>query len=148
MATYSDSRRIRLLRWAFRRPQSRMPRGQAIIETTIMTLVAAIVIVVAGEGAVVLLRGMAVHQLAYQGASYAAANPGYDASTVTNFVMQSVPSALSNGQLRISMSPGSAPRSPGSSVSVTVSFTGSTVAIPSTISFPDTITATDTAMTQ
>ena len=148
MSRYASTRRIHPLRWVFRRPFSVASRGQAIVETTFTTLVGAIIIVVAGEGAVVLGRGMAVHQLAYQGARYAAVNPGYDVATVTNFIKQSVPSALSQGQLSITVTPDTTPRAAGSSVSVSVSFTGSTVARPSTIRFPETITATDTAMTE
>jgi hypothetical protein len=113
-----------------------------------MTLGVAVIILTAIEGSIVLSRGMAVHQLAYQAARYAAANPGYDNSTVMNFVSEAVPSALSNGQLSVVMNPNSSPRAQGSAVSVTVSFTGPIMAIPSVISFPATITATDTAMSQ
>lgn len=113
-----------------------------------ISLIAASLIVTALQGAITLSRGMAVHQLAYQGARYAAANPSYDSSTVINFVKQSVPSALSQGQLNVTVSPDSAPRPQGSAVSVTIAFTGSTVAIPSIISFPATVSATDTAMSE
>jgi hypothetical protein len=126
----------------------RKPSGQSFTEMTMMTLGAAAVIVTALQGGIVLSRGIAVRQLAYQGARYAAANPGYDSSTVINFVMQSVPSALSRGQLNVTMSPESSPRAQGSPVSITVAFTGSTVAIPSVIAFPATVSATDTAMSE
>jgi hypothetical protein len=127
---------------------TRSSSGQSTTETMMMTLSAAVVIVTAIQGAIVLCRGMAVRQLAYQGARYAAANPGYDNATVINFVTQSVPSALSRGQLSVTMNPDSTPRSQGSAVSITVSFTGPTVALPTIITFPATVSATDTAMTE
>ncbi|HZO81407.1 MAG TPA: hypothetical protein VFB33_06895 [Candidatus Binataceae bacterium] len=123
-------------------------RGQSATEMAMMSLVAAALIAVALQGAITLNRGMAVRELAYQGARYAAANPNYDSSTVISYIRRSVPSALANGELDVTMSPSSAPRSQGSAVSITIAFTGSTVAIPSVISFPATVSATDIAMSE
>jgi hypothetical protein len=64
-----------------------------------------VVIVTAIEGSIVLNRGMAVKQLAYQGARYAAANPGYNSSTILAFISQSEPQALTQGTIQVSMSP-------------------------------------------
>jgi len=108
----------------------------------------AVVIITAIEGSIVLNRGIAVKQLAYQGARYAAANPGYSSDTVLAFVSQSEPLALKQGTIQVSMSPTTMPRSHGSPVSVSVSFTGPTIAVPSVISFPATISSTDIAMSQ
>jgi len=46
------------------------------------------------------------------------------------------------------MNPSTTPRAHGSAVSVSVSFTGPTIAVPSVISFPATIGATNIAMSQ
>lgn len=149
MTSRTASRRVGLLRWVFRRHQHfRGARGQAIVEMVMTTLGVAVVILTAIEGSILFSRGMAVHQLAYQAARYAAANPGYDNSTVLSFASQAVPSALRNGQLSVVMNPNTTPRTQGSEVSVTVSFTGPVMGIPSVISFPGTLTATDTAMSQ
>ncbi|MGZ6194573.1 MAG: hypothetical protein ACXWML_05020 [Candidatus Binataceae bacterium] len=108
----------------------------------------AVVIITAIEGSIVLNRGIAVKQLAYQGARYAAANPGFTSATVLAFVSQAKPSALMQGTIQVSMSPNSAPRTHGTPVAVSVSFTGPTMAVPSVISFPATISSTDVAMSQ
>ncbi len=136
------------LRLASGRLLRRGSGGQSATEMAMMSLVAAAMIVTALQGAITLSRGIAVRQLAYQGARYAAANPAYDSSTVIGFIEQSVPSALSTGQLNVTMNPESAPRPQGSAVSITIAFTGSTVASPSVISFPATVSATDTAMSE
>jgi len=107
-----------------------------------------VVIITAVEGSIILNRGMAVKQLSYQGARYAAANPGFDSSTVLAFVAQAEPSALAQGTIQVSMSPTTTPRTHGSAVSVSVSFTGPTIAVPSVISFPATISATNVVMSQ
>jgi len=107
-----------------------------------------VVIITAVEGSIVLNRGMAVKQLAYQGARYAAANPGFSSATVLAFVAQAEPSALKQGSIQVTMNPTTTPRVQGSAVSVSVSFTGPTMAVPSVISFPSTIGATDVAMSQ
>jgi hypothetical protein len=123
-------------------------RGQSYVEMVFTVLGFAVVIITAIEGAIVLNRGIAVKQLAYQGARYAAANPGFDSSTVLAFVSKAEPSALLQGTIQVSMSPSTAPRAHGSAVSVSVSFTGPTVAVPSVISFPAIISSTDVAMSE
>jgi hypothetical protein len=123
-------------------------RGQSFVEMIFTVLGVSVVIITAIEGSIVLNRGMAVKQLAYQGARYAAANPGFSSATILAFVSQAEPSVLTQGTIQVSMSPSTTPRSTGTAVSVSVSFTGPTMAVPSVIKFPATITATNIAMSQ
>jgi hypothetical protein len=123
-------------------------RGQSYVEMIFTVLGVSVVIITAIEGSIVLNRGMAVKQLAYQGARYAAANPGYNSSTILAFVSQSEPQILTQGNIQVSMSPNTTPRSTGTAVSVSVTFTGPTIAVPSLVSFPSTISATNIAMSQ
>jgi hypothetical protein len=108
----------------------------------------AVVIITAIEGSIVLNRGIAVKQPAYQGARYAAANPGFTSDTALAFVSRSEPLALKQGNIQVSMSRNTTPRTHGTPVSVSVSFAGPTIAVPSVISFPATISSTDVAMSQ
>jgi hypothetical protein len=123
-------------------------RGQSFVEMIFTVLGVSVVIITAIEGSIVLNRGMAVKQLAYQGARYAAANPGFNSSTILAFVSQAEPSVLTQGTIQVSMSPSTTPRSTGTAVSVSVTFTGPTMAVPSVIKFPATISATNVAMSQ
>jgi hypothetical protein len=121
-------------------------RGQSYVEMIFTVLGVSVVIITAVEGSIVLNRGMAVKQLAYQGARYAAANPGYSSSTILAFISQAEPKILTQGTIRVSMSPNTTPRSTGTAVSVSVTFTGPTMAVPSVVTFPSTVTATNVAM--
>jgi hypothetical protein len=123
-------------------------RGQSFVEMIFTVLGVSVVIITAIEGSIVLNRGMAVKQLAYQGARYAAANPGFNSSTILAFVSQAEPSVLTQGTIQVSMSPSTTPRATGTAVSVSVTFTGATMAVPSVIKFPATISATNIAMSQ
>jgi hypothetical protein len=123
-------------------------RGQSYVEMIFTVLGISVVIITAIEGSIVLNRGMAVKQLAYQGARYAAANPGFNSTTVLAYVTQAEPQVLKQGTIQVSMSPATTPRTHGSAVSVSVNFTGPTVAVPSIISFPATVSATNVAMSQ
>lgn len=123
-------------------------RGQSYVEMIFMVLGVSVVIITAIEGSIVLNRGMAVKQLAYQGARYAAANPGFDSSAVLAFVSTSEPSVLAQGTINVRMSPSTTPRTHGSPVSVSVTFSGPTVVMPSVVNFPGTISATDVAMSE
>jgi len=123
-------------------------RGQSFVEMIFTVLGVSVVIINAIEGSIVLNRGMAVKQLAYQGERYAAANPGFSSATILAFVSQAEPSVLTQGTIQVSMSPSTTPRSTGTAVSVSVSFTGPTMAVPSVIKFPATISATNIAMSQ
>jgi hypothetical protein len=123
-------------------------RGQSYVEMVFTVLGVSVVIITAIEGSIVLNRGIAVKQLAYQGARYAAANPGFNSATVLAFVSKAEPSALTQGTIHVTMDPATTPRTQGSAVSVSVSFTGPTVAVPSLVSFPATISSTNIAMSQ
>ena len=123
-------------------------RGQSFVEMIFTVLGVSVVIITAIEGSIVLNRGMAVKQLAYQGARYAAANPGFSSSAILAYVSQAEPSILTQGNIQVSMSPTTTPRSTGTAVSVSVTFTGPTMAVPSVITFPATISATNIAMSQ
>lgn len=120
--------------------------GQSYVEMIFTVLGVSVVIITAVEGSIVLNRGMAVKQLAYQGARYAAANPGYSSSTILAFISQAEPKILTQGTIQVSMSPNTTPRSTGTAVSVSVTFTGPTMAVPSVVTFPSTVTATNVAM--
>ena len=144
-------RRLRKWQRALRAAKANLQgahRGQSYVEMVFTVLGISVVIITAIEGSIVLNRGMAVKQLAYQGARYAAANPGFSSATVVAFVSQSEPRALQQGTIHVSMSPATTPRTHGSPVAVSVSFTGPTVVVPSVISFPATISSTDVAMSQ
>jgi hypothetical protein len=123
-------------------------RGQSYVEMIFTVLGISVVIITAIEGSIVLNRGMAVKQLAYQGARYAAANPGFSSAAVLSYVSQAEPQVLKQGTIQVTMNPTTTPRIHGSAVSVSVSFTGATIAVPSIISFPRTVGATDVAMSQ
>jgi len=123
-------------------------RGQSYVEMIFTVLGVSVVIITAIEGSIVLNRGMAVKQLAYQGARYAAANPGFNSTTILAFVARAEPQVLKQGTIQVTMNPSTTPRTHGSAVSVSVSFTGPTMAVPSVISFPATIGATNVAMSQ
>jgi hypothetical protein len=127
---------------------TRAHRGQSYVEMVFTVMAVAVVIITAIEGSIILNRGMAVRQLAYQGARYAAANPGSNSAAVLAYVANAEPTVLTQGTIQVSMSPSTAPRTQGTAVSVSVSFTGPTVAVPSIIHFPRTISATNTTMNQ
>src|SRR5512146_1926791 len=109
-------------------------RGQSYVEMVMTVMAVAVVIITAIEGSIILNRGMAVKQLAYQGARYAAANPGFDSATILAYVAKAEPTVLTQGTIQVSMAPSTVPRTQGTAVSVSVSFTGPTVAVPSIIS--------------
>lgn len=125
-----------------------MSRGQSMTEMTFMVLGGVVIIVTALGGAIVLNQGMAVKQLAYQGARYAATNPGYDIPTITAFVKNAEPAALKNGNLVVTVSPDTTPRTQGTDVSVSVTYTGPAIVVPSILPLPNSISSTDTTMTQ
>jgi hypothetical protein len=143
-----QSRKLRHILKPARRRLTGAHRGQSYVEMIFTVLGVSVVIITAIEGSIVLNRGMAVKQLAYQGARYAAANPGFNSSTILAFVSQAEPQILTQGNIRVSMSPSTTPRATGTAVSVSVTFTGPTMAVPSVISFPATISATNIAMSQ
>jgi hypothetical protein len=145
---FLQSRRWRRMLRPLKRHLTAAHPGQSYVEMIFTVLGVMIVIITAIEGSIVFNRGMAVKQLAYEGARYAAANPGFSSSTVLAFVANAEPSVLTQGNIQVSMSPNTVPRSQGTAVSVSVTFTGPTMAVPSVITFPTSISATDIAMSQ
>jgi len=143
-----QARKWRRLQRSAKRHLGGAHRGQSYVEMVFTVLGISVVIITAIEGSIVLNRGIAVKQLAYQGARYAAANPSFTSASILAFVSQAEPSALKQGTIQVSMSPNTAPRTHGTPVAVSVSFTGPTMAVPSVISFPATISSTDVAMSQ
>src|SRR6202795_708011 len=131
-----QARKWRRLQSSAKRHLRGAHRGQSYVEMIFTVLGVSVVIITAIEGSIVLNRGMAVKQLAYQGARYAAANPGLDSTTVLAYVAQAEPKVLQQGAIHVTMNPTTTPRALGSAVSVSVSFTGPTMAVPSVISFP------------
>src|SRR5216684_6632055 len=86
----------------------RFGRGQAFVEMTFMISALLVVIIVGIEGAVLGQRSYALTQVAYQGARYAAVNPAYDPTTITNYVHQIAPAQISQNsgaQLKVTVSP-------------------------------------------
>lgn len=143
-----QSRRWRRILRPLKRHLTGAHRGQSYVEMIFTVLGVSVVIITAIEGSIVFNRGMAVKQLAYEGARYAAANPGFNSTTVLAFVANAEPSVLTQGNIQVSMSPNTVPRPQGTTVSVSVTFTGPTMAVPSVITFPASISATDIAMSQ
>jgi len=114
-----------------------------------------VVIIVGIEGAVLGQRSYALTQLAYQGARYAAVNPAYDPTTISNYVRQIAPAQIdqnSGAQLKVNVSPTSIPRVTGTPVTVTITYTfphplSFSPALLG-LSFPSKISATDVTMSQ
>ena len=100
-------------------------RGQALLEMSFTVSVFAFVIAVAGEGALLCIRAYSVTQLAYQGARYAAVNPSFDQTAISNYVKSTAPPDIGeNGgqQLTVTISPTSIPRLSGTQLTVTVGY--------------------------
>jgi len=141
-----------------RRPESasrRFGRGQAVLEMTFMISALLVVIIVGIEGAVLGQRSYALTQLAYQGARYAAVNPAYDPTTITNYVLQIASGPIdqnSGAQLKVNVNPTSIPRVTGTPVTVTLTYTfPHPLSFSPTLfglSFPKTISATDVTMSE
>jgi Flp pilus assembly protein TadG len=113
------------------------------------------VIIVGIEGAVLGQRSYALTQVAYQGARYAAVNPAYDPTAITNYVLQIAPAQIgqnSGAQLKVTVSPTSIPRVTGTPVTVMITYTfPHPLSFSPTLfglSFPKTISARDVTMSQ
>jgi Flp pilus assembly protein TadG len=130
-------------------------RGQAAVEMAFMISALLVVIIVGIEGAVLGERSYALTQVAYQGARYAAVNPAYDPTTITNYVLQIAPAQIdqnSGAQLKVNVSPTSVPRVTGTPVTVTITYTfPHPLSFSPTLfglSFPKHISATDVTMSE
>ena len=137
------------------RASGRFGRGQAALEMTFIISALLVVIIVGIEGAVLGERSYALTQLAYQGARYAAVNPAYDPTTISNYVLQIAPTQIdqnSGAQLKVNVSPTSIPRVTGTPVTVTITYTFQHPLSFSPrlfgLSFPKNISATDITMSE
>lgn len=132
-----------------------LSRGVAIFEMTVLTLTASVILIILAQGTLLFTRAAEVRNLAHLGSSYAAANPAYDGTTITNFVLQNATGLVgANGgsALSVTVNPATAPRNLGSTVTVTVAYTypysnsfGSTYF---GFNFPNTLTGSDTGATE
>jgi Flp pilus assembly protein TadG len=146
---------IRRFRRRHEKASGRFGRGQAFVEMTFMISALLVVIIVGIEGAVLGQRSYALTQVAYQGARYAAVNPAYDPTTITNYVLQIAPAQIdqnSGAQLKVNVSPTSIPRVTGTPVTVTITYTfPHPLSFSPTLfglSFPKKISATDVTMSE
>src|SRR6266851_4394198 len=136
----------------FGRARGALSRGQSLVEFT-MTL-ALILLFVTIQFALIGDAALAVTELAYVGARYAAVNPSFDQSTVATY-MKSVASPTIGGNngadLTITVNPTAPlPRAIGTAVSVTVSYKlNSKLFLPNPflgITFPTTLSGIQTTM--
>lgn len=137
----------------FRRP--RFSRGQSILEMSFTVSAFSFVVAVLIEGALICTRAYAVTQVAYQAARYAAVNPAFDSTTITNYVTKTAAPSIdtnSGKQLKVTVSPAGIPRTTGTPVTVTVVYTspGPFSLSSPLLGFkaPSTFSATDTTMSE
>jgi len=130
-------------------------RGTAIFEMTVLTLTASTILIILAQGTLLFTQASEVKNLAHLGSSYAAANPAYDSATIKNFVVHNAPGLLgANGgsALNVTVSPATAPRNLGSSVTVTVAYTYPYASSFGSnffgLKFPRTLSGSDTGATQ
>ena len=100
-----------------------LAQGQSLVEFVITLMLALIVLIVTIQFAIIGDTALAVTQLAYAGARYAAFNPNYDYSTISGYMKTVASPAInesSGANLRITLTPGATPRTIGSSVQVSV----------------------------
>jgi Flp pilus assembly protein TadG len=141
--------------WSIRPVAMRTRSGQSMVEFAIMTPIVVIILILAVQGAIIGDTFLALSQVVYQAARYAAVNPSYDQSTISNYAISVASPAISenNGaDLTVSVNPAAAPRSFGTSVTVTITYNAhSKVLIPNPflgVKIPTTLTATRTAMSE
>jgi Flp pilus assembly protein TadG len=130
-------------------------RGQAMVEFALIATLVCGVVVGGVQSAIIFNAYLAMSDLTYQGARYAAVNPGYTSDQIKTF-MQSIASPVlaDNGgaNLTISMSPNTTPRAYGQTIAVTVQYSlTNKIVLPNPflgISFPGSIGFTETAMSE
>ncbi len=123
-------------------------RGQAMVETSYLILTAVFILVALIQGAILWSRSMAVVDLAYQGARYAAVNPSYDSNTVIAYMLQIAAPEISQNsgnQLSITISDSGTPRAAGTPITVTVVYTLPT---PLAFGFPGRLNGSNTTMSE
>jgi Flp pilus assembly protein TadG len=133
----------------------RAHRGQALLEFALIATLVCGAVVGGVQSAIIFNAYLAMSDLTYQGARYAAVNPGYTSNQIKSF-MQSIASPTiadnSGANLTISVAPDTTPRAYGQSISVTVQYSlTNKIVLPNPflgISFPSTIGFTETAMSE
>ena len=133
--------------------RTRLERGQSLVEFVITLMLALIVLIVTIQFAIIGDAALAVTQLAYAGARYAAFNPSYDDSTISRYMKTVASPAInesSGANLRITLTPGATRRTIGSSVQVSVVYNlRNKLFLPNPflgISFPTTLSGIQTTM--
>lgn len=124
-----------------------------MIEFAITLALALMVLIVTIQFAIIGDAALAVTQLAYAGARYAAVNPGYDGSKISRYMRSVASPAINEGSganLKITLIPRAAPHSIGSSLQVSVVYDlRKKVFLPNPflgISFPTTLSGIQTTM--
>jgi hypothetical protein len=133
----------------------KLSRGQALFEMTIVITTLAFVMVLAIQFALLGSAMLALNQVTYQGARYAAVYQSADRSTVYNYMLSvGTPTITSDGgaNLSMSLSPSVTPPTSFSTVTVTSTLDAhSFIIIPNPffgMSFPTSLTATESAMVE
>jgi hypothetical protein len=131
------------------------PRGQAVAEVAIAITILAFVMVLAIQFAMLGSAMLALNQVTYQAARYAAVNQGASQSTVYSYMLSvGSPTITSKGgaNLSMSLSPATTPRAAFSTVTVSSTLNAkSFIVIPNPflgVKLPTTLTATESAMVE
>ncbi len=130
-------------------------RGQSMVEFALVSTIAMFILVVGAQVAIIANAALAVSQLVSQGTRYAAVNPTYTSDTISSYVKGAASNAINEnngGHLTVTVNPTTAPRTTGTSVSITLSYNAAgKIVLPNPffgISFPTTLSATETAMSE
>jgi Flp pilus assembly protein TadG len=130
-------------------------RGQATVELAMVFTVLVIVLLGAVQGAVVYNASLAVTQAAYEGARFAAVNPGYTESQIATHVRSVASPTISDGDganLSVTIDPTTTPRAFGTPVKVMVSYNlQQKLVVPNPffgIQFPTQLSGVRTAMSE
>jgi len=120
--------------------------GQSLVEFALSVTALLVLMLASLQLALIGNAALAVSQLAYAGARYAAINPSYNSAAVSTYMLSIAPSTInenSGADLTISVSPASVPRSFGSQLTVSVTYNlTSKLFLPTSfmgISFPTTL---------
>ncbi len=129
-------------------------RGQSLVEFALILTLVLLVILLAIQFALIGEAALALGQMNYQGARYAAVNPNADQTAVTSYMVSvGSPTVTTNNgaNLTVTLTPNTA-RTFGQPVTVSVVFNAaSLVVLPNPffgISFPTQLQSTETAMTE
>jgi len=108
-----------------RAKRARTQQGQAMVEFAFTAVVAMIVLIVSVQFAIVGNAALAVNQVAYAGARYAAVNPNSSPDAITSYI-KSIASPMigENGgaHITVTVTPSTTPRTFGNTVQVVVSY--------------------------